>query len=147
MIVLVLDSQFPALLVQVATESRNRRAIADALRTSQILADGMKNDLNYEASPMFESIISGYLLLNQKRYEDNRKERSNFVRNQDELYSKITELEVENECCEKEMSSIKESLDQSSAHFQEEQVQKKSINEENSQLKKTVNSTRAKNKN
>ncbi|KAK8895837.1 hypothetical protein M9Y10_013722 [Tritrichomonas musculus] len=146
MVVLVLDSQFPALLVQVATESRNRRAIADALRASQILADGMKNDINYEVSPIFESIISGYLLLNQKRFEDSRKERSTFVRNQDELYSKINELEVEHECCEKEMSSIKESLDQSSAQYQEEQNHRKNIDEENSQLKKTVNSTRARNK-
>ncbi|OHT08011.1 hypothetical protein TRFO_23631 [Tritrichomonas foetus] len=138
LIALVIDSQFPALLVHVISESRNRRAIGDALRSSQILADGMKNDIIYETSPMFDSIVSGYLLLNQKRYEDNRKERSNSVQLQDELFSKIMALEVERDCCEKEISTIKESLDQSSAMIQDEQIQRKNMDEENAQLKKSL---------
>lgn len=146
MIALILDSQFPALLVHVITNSKNRRAIQDALKVMQILADGMKNDVKVEYSPMFDSIVSGYLLLNQKRYEDNRKERSTFVKTQDELYSKITELEVEHDCIEKEMSSMKESLDQSSQIIQEEQIQRKNCDEEIEKLKKSLTISKSKNK-
>ena len=146
LISLIIDSQFPALLVHVITESRNRMAISDSLRVSQILSNGMKNDVIYEPSPMFDSLVSGYLLINHKRSEAVRKERSNHFQAEDEMYYKINELEVQRDCIEKEISTYKESLDQSSAIIQDEQNQRKVIDEENSQLKKSLSSIRTKNR-
>jgi chromosome segregation ATPase len=135
LIALILDTQFSGLLVFVISQSRNRLAITDALRVSQILADGFKSDRAYEVSPLFESIVSGYLLLNKKRYESARKDKSEVVKLQEEMYNKVTELEVQRDCCEREISDLKVSVDESSQSILTEQEQKKALREENTQLK------------
>ena len=138
---LVLESQFPALATFVLTESRNRYAIADALRASQILADGFQNIVTGPVSPMFESLVSGYLLLNKRRHDSQRKTKSESVKGQEELMSKISAVEVERDCCEKELASLKSWLDENSSSVVSEQEQNKSICGENRSLRRQLHQT------
>lgn len=144
LIALVLDSQFPGLLVHVINESRNRRAIGDALRCSQILADGLKNDCIYQVSPVFDSLVSGYLLLNQKRYSEKRKEKSSINKVEEELKAKLCELEAERDCCEREIVTLRESINENSSSLEIEQIQRKTVEEENLQLKRALALSRSK---
>lgn len=135
---LVLESQFPALVTFVLTESRNRYALADALRASQIIADGFQTAFYGPLSPMFESLISGYLLLNKRRHESEQRTRSESVKGQEELVHRINAVEVERDCCERELASLKSCLDENSSSVISEQEQNKSISGENKQLRRQV---------
>jgi chromosome segregation ATPase len=135
---IILDSQFSGLLVFVISESRNRRAISDALLASQILTDGFRADCSYAMSPLSESIVSGYLLLNKKRHEASRKEKTEVWKVQEEMASRVMELEVERDCCERENTNLKVAMGESSSSIVNEQEQRKVVMEENIQLKNVV---------
>ena len=76
---ILVDSQFPALLVHVLTNSKNRRAITDALRALQYFmnncqisqnANVEENGYCLKDSYFFSNAVSGFLLMNQKNESD-----------------------------------------------------------------------------
>ena len=144
LISLVLESQFPGLITYVLTASRNRCAIADALRTSQIIADGFKTDVVFKSTPMFESLVGSYVLLNQRRFESDRKERAENTQVQEELMTKLSELEARRDSYEKEIVSARSSVDEHTSSMVAEQEQNRSFTETNAHLKHQLSQNREK---
>ena len=142
LISLVLESQFPALITFVLTESRNRCAVADALRASQIIADGFKTDVVFKVTPMFQSLVDSYLILNQKRSQSARKEKVENLKVQEELMTKLSAVESRRDSYEKEIVSVRSSLDDNANSILAEQEQNRSYTEANENLKRQLNQNR-----
>ncbi|KAK8858229.1 hypothetical protein M9Y10_013330 [Tritrichomonas musculus] len=63
---LLVDSQFPALLVHVLVSSKNRRVISDALVALQFFMNDCEIARDYSKTFFFNSAVSGFLVLNQQ---------------------------------------------------------------------------------
>lgn len=63
---LLVDSQFPALLVHVLVSSKNRRVISDALVALQFFMNDCEISKDYSNTFFFNSAVSGFLVLNQQ---------------------------------------------------------------------------------
>ena len=63
---LLVDSQFPALLVHVLVSSKNRRVISDALVALQFFMNDCEISRDYSNTFFFNSAVSGFLVLNQQ---------------------------------------------------------------------------------
>jgi hypothetical protein len=124
LIALVLDSQFPALLVFVISHARNRRAIADALLVALVLADCAS-----DSSPLFESIVSGYLLSIRRRHEASRRDQSKAERAQEAMLNCVPELEI---------GTLLAAVSDSSNSIVDEREQRRSLADEKTRLKREL---------
>ncbi|EAX86121.1 hypothetical protein TVAG_320820 [Trichomonas vaginalis G3] len=105
---IIVDSTFPALLVQCLSVSQNRRVISDSIYALSIIINGVKQKPPNLNDSLTDAVISGFLLINK----ESKKEKSQAIMKSRELHQeymqKIREIEVERDLSEKELSELKE---------------------------------------
>ena len=105
---LIIESHFPALLVQCLTHSQNRRAISDSLFALTVITNGVKAKAPPLNIPLTDAIANGFFAINRQfkqeriQYELRAKEAHH------EFEQKIRQVEVERDLSEQELSSLKE---------------------------------------
>ena len=104
----VLDSQFPALIVHVMNESMNRQALEDALIAMQIVTGGLKDDTTPQRNVLFDTIVEGHLFSNKHSHDVSDKANSQLEMIIEGLLTQINELEVEKDCCARELEALKQ---------------------------------------
>ena len=104
----VLDSQFPALIVHVMNESMNRQALEDALIAMQIVTGGLKDDTTPQRNVLFDTIVEGHLFSNKHSHDVSDKANTQLETVIEGLLTQINELEVEKDCCARELEALKQ---------------------------------------
>ena len=104
---IVLDSQLPVLVIHVINESTNKYAIEDGLTAMQIITGGMKDDTAPERNVLFNTIIEGHMISNKISHDGDGKDNARIEQITKELMTQVSELEVEKDCCMRELESLK----------------------------------------
>ena len=113
----------------VLSQSKNRFAISDSLLALHIILNGMKINLSEKIvnMPIFEQCISGFLAVNLKRDEIIRNQKIQSSALEKDYVSQIRQLEVERDCAENEIQSLKEYLGQSQQEYESENEKSKRL--------------------
>ncbi|OHT06029.1 hypothetical protein TRFO_05666 [Tritrichomonas foetus] len=106
----LVDSQFPALLVHVLTNSKNRRAISDSLRALQFFMNNCEFFKDNTDSFFFTSAVSGFLLMNQQLSTEMSEMRSRTSQERHDFEITISKLTNEKNHMEIEMKSMSKML-------------------------------------
>ncbi|EAY10268.1 hypothetical protein TVAG_046900 [Trichomonas vaginalis G3] len=132
---IAIDSQFPALLTHVLSASRNRSSVEDCILCLQIVCGGMTEDRKYKKNPLVSILTDGHMIANQKLHEDDKSDDLHIDEITQTLQSQINELEVERDCCIRELEALKVDAAQCSLTIETELDQHKDVIEKRQKLK------------
>lgn len=106
---LLVESEFPALLVHVLTSSKNRRAISDALRALQFYLNDF-DVTSQKTSYFFDSAVSGFLVVNHNQVKGVEHSKAQMEQERHNAAIVIHTLEAEKKQLMKDNAKLKEEL-------------------------------------
>jgi len=133
---LVLDSQFPMLVVHVLNESRNRLSIKDALRAHYVFTNSLEKDIDHGITSLNDSIVSAFLLSNRKRYQSIKDRDIEMKELKKKYLVKKEEIINKMKSKQKEFNEWKMEYDSSSKQMTSAYETKRKLSEENEILTK-----------
>ena len=132
---LILDSHFPALLVQCLTHSQNRRAISDALFGLTVITNGVKAKPPALNIPLADAVSNGFFLINRQAKQEKIQNELRIKELHNEYEQKIRTVEVERDLSEHELNSFKEVSEISKAQNDFSQQKIEDLQEQYEKLK------------
>jgi hypothetical protein len=109
---ILIDSQFPALLVHVLTSSLNRRAVSDAVRALEFFMNNCELSDHPKDSFFFDAAVSGFIVINQKKNETASVATLALERDRHELSNAVHNLQVENTRLERDIGVLQTAIGQ-----------------------------------
>lgn len=132
---MVLNSQFPALLINILNSSRNYSSISDAVNAFYIITSEFKEERDLSKTPFFFSLVEGYVLTNRLEFEQQKDHLSEMETLTQELHNQVLQLEVEKDLCNKEFDQLKNAAEQCSLKLKSEMAQHVNVEQKNKELK------------
>lgn len=132
-----LDSQFPALLTHVLHASRNRSSIEDCILCLQIMCGGMLDDKKYGKNALFDILTDGHMIANKKLHNDDNTGNVHIEEVTNSLQQQLNALEVERDCCMRELEELKVDAAQCSINLETEIESHKDVVNKRQRLKDT----------
>jgi predicted nucleic acid-binding Zn-ribbon protein len=108
----LVDSQFPALLVHVLTSSMNRRAISDALEALHFFVNNCELPAQRNDGFFFDAAVSGFFVINQKKNDTELVGQCALERDRHELATAVHNLQLENARLEREKAALQNAVGQ-----------------------------------
>lgn len=133
---LLIDTQFPALVVHVLTTSHNRRAIEDALTAIQTYLAGCQ--LVPKDGYFFSSTVSGYLMINNQRVQETEAEKQQQEVERHAAENALHSLEQHRSKLEKENTDLKDILSEEKQQSQQSSDGVMKLSEELEEIKKVI---------
>lgn len=138
------QTQFPALLVHVLSESRNRVAIGSAVRAQHIIASNLEKDIESSFSPFFEALVSGIMVINMQKYDNKRKKTTEMLNVISSLHKRIGELEKERFLTESSLNDLQCESGTFNTSLESRLKVKVGLNKENNKLDSRLRSAKKK---
>jgi peptidoglycan hydrolase CwlO-like protein len=149
---ILVESQFPALLVHVLSSSLNRRAVSDALRAVQFFVNECDPPPALRNSFFFDAAVSGFLVINQNNRDrigaveiQLEQEKRDFAILQQQLELEKTELKREKIDLQAELDRERERLrsqvdssDRSTDELERRNQEIRQLNEEISRMHQRI---------
>jgi chromosome segregation ATPase len=141
---MVIDTQFPALLVNVVTQGQNRRVIEDSLTVLQIVVSGIKQTSGEVDETLFDSLASGFCVVNRQNSQILAMKDAEAKRVQNECWTHIQEMEVERELMANEISALQHHSDHDQTEISTNRERIDALGSENELLKKQLSAKKRK---
>jgi FtsZ-binding cell division protein ZapB len=115
---IVVESQFPALVVNVIESAQNRKTIEDALIVAHIVMTGIRQTSGDVDESPFSTLASGFAIVNREKHEETISKELQTKTIQNDYLSRIQELEVERDLNAHELGRLRGLSEQSSSEIE-----------------------------
>lgn len=141
---IIAESQFCALLVHVLTHSTSRIILSDAVFASFIISNGLNaNESLTQTSPLMESLVSGYLVMNKENINEKKVTIDKYESYNCSMLHKYKLIQSENEEKSKEILNMSNEKQQSDKYIK---TQEENLHQANMEIQQLQNDLRNKTK-